>query len=59
MMEAECTLSIAMRELLPFKHLVATITGIVGLENDDPTTFKATVWENNNGALTLARMELG
>jgi hypothetical protein len=48
-----------MRELLPFKHLVMTIASIMGLESDNPMTFKMTVWEDNNSALTLARMEPG
>jgi hypothetical protein len=59
-MEADYNaLSIAMRELLPFKHLVETVAMIIRIDLDDPTTFKITVWEDNTGALTLANMEPG
>jgi hypothetical protein len=45
-LEAEYNaLSIAMRELLPFKHLVETVAQIVGIETNDPTTVKTRVWE--------------
>lgn len=59
-MEAEYNaLSYAMRELLPFKHLVEAIATIVGYDEKETTTFKTTIWEDNVGALTLARMEPG
>jgi hypothetical protein len=59
-MEAEYNaLSIAMRELLPFKHLVETVSKMIGLDIEDPATFQTTVWEDNVGALTLANMEPG
>jgi hypothetical protein len=59
-MEAEYTvLSITMRELLPFKHLVKTVANIVGLDTTEATQFKTTVHEDNSGALTLANMEPG
>jgi hypothetical protein len=59
-MEAEYNaLSIAMRELLPFKHLVETVSKIIELDVEDPTTFQTTVWEDNVGALTLANLEPG
>jgi hypothetical protein len=31
----------------------------IGLDKSKTTTFKTTVWEDNSGALTLARMEPG
>jgi hypothetical protein len=59
-MEAEYTaLSIAMRELLPFKDLVGTVGRTVGFSEDEVTTMKTTVWEDNVGALTLANLEPG
>lgn len=59
-MEAEYNaLSIAMRELLPFKTLVNAIATVVGYDVNDVTTFKTTVWEDNVGALTLANLEPG
>jgi hypothetical protein len=47
-------LSMSMRETLPFKHLVEAVSLIVGYDNNEMTTFKTTVWEDNIGALTLA-----
>jgi hypothetical protein len=32
---------------------------MIGLDVEDPSTFKATVWEDNVGAVTLANMEQG
>lgn len=59
-MEAEYSaLSLTMRELLPFKHLVKAVATIVGFSDDETITFKTTVWEDNVGALTLARLEPG
>jgi Reverse transcriptase (RNA-dependent DNA polymerase) len=59
-MEAEYNaLSMSMREVLPFKHLVETIAVIVGYDEKETTTFKTTVWEDNTGALTLARLKPG
>jgi hypothetical protein len=52
-------LSMLMREVLPFKHLVEAVATIVGYEKSDTTTFKTTVWLDNMEALTLARMEPG
>jgi hypothetical protein len=52
-MEAEYnTLSITMHKLIPFKHLVTTISSIVGMGTEGPMTFKTTIWEDNSGALT-------
>jgi hypothetical protein len=59
-MEAEYNdLSITMCKLLPFKQLVETVLTIIGINVEDLTTFKTTVWEDNTGALTLANMEPG
>jgi hypothetical protein len=60
MMEAEYNaLSMSMREMLPFKHLVEAVSLIVGYDKNEITTFKTTVLEDNMGALTLAQMEPG
>jgi hypothetical protein len=59
-MEAEYNaLSTSMRELLPVQRLVHAIGKSIGLSDDRLTTIKTTVWEDNAGALTLARMEPG
>ena len=59
-MEAEYNaLSMAMKELIPLKRLVQTVSNSIGLGKETITTFKTTVWEDNVGALTLAKMEPG
>jgi hypothetical protein len=59
-MEAEYNgLSMSMRDLLPFKRLFLAVSSGIGLGHDVCTAFKTTVWEDNNGALSLANMEPG
>jgi hypothetical protein len=59
-MEAEySTLSISMRDVLPIKMLSTEISSIVGLTQEPITHFKTTLWEDNSGALKIARMEPG
>ena len=59
-MEAEYNgLSMAMRDLLPFKRLFLAVARAVGLAKDVFTKFNTTVWEDNNGALALAKLEAG
>ena len=59
-MEAEYTaLSVAMKSVLPLLDLLKTVARGVGMTEDQSTKFKTTVWEDNNGALTLANMEPG
>ena len=59
-MEAEYTaLSVAMKSVLPLLDLLKTVARGVGMTEDQRTKFKTTVWEDNNGALTLANMEPG
>jgi len=48
-----------MKELIPFKRLVQTVSSSIGLGKETIPTFKTTVWEDNAGALTLAKMEPG
>jgi len=52
-------LSLCMRDLLPFKRLFLAISHGVGLGDNVMTSFKTSVWEDNNGALTLVNMEPG
>ena len=56
-MMAECVaLSSAMRELLPLKRLVKTIAKIVTGDDNIVVTTKSDVFEDNNGALTVATL---
>ena len=59
-MEAEYNaLSYCMRSVIPLKRAVTAIKKGIGLPEDQNTTFKTTVWEDNAGALQLANMEPG
>jgi hypothetical protein len=59
-MEAEYNaLSMSMREVIPLQRLTRAVASGVGLPEERVTSFKTTVWEDNSGALTLARMEPG
>jgi hypothetical protein len=59
-MEAEyIALSKAMKQVLPLRELFQILGKSVGIDDQQLTTFKTTVWEDNNGALTLANMEPG
>jgi hypothetical protein len=59
-MEAEYNgLSLSMREVLPFRRLFLAVARGVGLSEEVLTSFRTTVWEDNNGALSLAKMEPG
>ena len=59
MMAEYYALSIAMREVLPLRELVRTMAIGLQLEGTVHTDFKVTVWEDNNGALTLANLDPG
>jgi hypothetical protein len=50
-------LSHAMRELLPMRLLVEELSDSLGVDREELTTM-STVWEDNNGALSLAKKEL-
>jgi hypothetical protein len=52
-------LSMAMRDVLPLRNLAIEISKGVGMSGNAPTTFKTTVWEDNNGALKLATIKPG
>ena len=59
MMAEYYALSSAMREVIPFRDLIKVIANGTGLNEECATKFKTTVWEDNNGALTLANMDPG
>ena len=59
MMAEYYALSSAMREVLPFRDLIRVVADGVGLDRQCATDFKTTVWEDNNGALTLANLDPG
>ena len=52
-------LSSAMKDVIPLGNLLATVSKAVGLEDDHSTTFKTTVWEDNNGCRIIANLEPG
>jgi hypothetical protein len=59
-MEAEYNaLSMAMRDLIPFRNTVRAVASSLGLSPDVVTSFQTTVHEDNNGALILANQEPG
>jgi hypothetical protein len=59
-MEAEYNvLSMVMRDLLPLKNLLKEIMGKIGIEGSAIAKFRTTLWEDNLGALRLARLEPG
>ena len=59
-MQAEyVALSTSMRDLLPLKSLLKEIASSIGLNHDDASLIQTKVWEDNNGALTLANLEPG
>jgi hypothetical protein len=49
----------AMRNLLPLKNLLKEIMGNIGVEGSAVEKFRTTLWEDNIGALRLARLEPG
>ena len=52
-------LSMVMCLVLPFNELFKVVGSGVGIGKEHLTTFKTTVWEDNNGCLILANMEPG
>ena len=47
-------LSMVMRSVLPLLAVLKVVRTGVGMFNEQVTTFKMTIWEDNVGALTLA-----
>jgi hypothetical protein len=59
-MEAEYSaLSMAMRELLPFRTLFTAVASAIGISSDITTNINTVIHEDNSGALTLANLEPG
>ena len=59
MMAEYYALSIAMREVLPLRDLVQTVARGLNLDDKVKTDFRVTIWEDNNGCLTLASLDPG
>ena len=59
MMAEYYVLSTAMRDMLPLRDLIKGVASGMGISDDCLTHFKTTVWEDNNGALSLANLEPG
>jgi hypothetical protein len=57
MMTEYYDLSIAMREVLPLQDLVQMAAHGIDINNKVQTDFKVTVWEDNNGYLTLTNLD--
>ena len=56
-MQAEYTaMSMAMRDLLPFQRLAIDVCKAMGLDKATVSTIHSTVWEDNDGALALAKL---
>jgi hypothetical protein len=59
-MESEyMALSDALKFVIPIQNLVNTVAEGMGLEPERLTMFKTTIWEDNMGAMTLAKLEPG
>jgi hypothetical protein len=57
-MKAEYSaLSMAMRDLLPFRELLLALQPALGIDASPRISFKTTVHEDNAGALTLSNLE--
>ena len=56
MMAEHVALSSAMREMLPLKRLVKKVAKFISGDNNVKVTTLSDVWEDNNGALTVATM---
>ena len=59
MMAEYYALSMAMREVLPLRGLIKEVARELGVGDDCLSTFKCTVYEDNNGCLTLANLDPG
>jgi hypothetical protein len=59
MMAEYYALSGAMREILPLRQVLQSVGKGMGISETSLTTFRTTVWEDNNGALALAKLDPG
>ena len=59
-MEVEySTLAMAMKSVLPLRRVIKQLSIDIGLVSENLTTFKTRVHEDNNGCLTLSKLEPG
>ena len=59
-MQAEYNaLSLAMKDVIPLQELFKTVGKSVGIAEEHTTTFRTTVWEDNQGAQKLANLHPG
>jgi hypothetical protein len=57
-MESEyVAMSMAMKDLIPLQRIVIEVCKCLNLNPTKVATIKSSVWEDNAGALTLARLE--
>lgn len=56
MMSEYIALSTAMRDLIPLRHIVLDICRGLDLSEDLQSTVKSNIWEDNAGAVTLAKL---
>jgi hypothetical protein len=59
MMAEYYALSAALREVLPLRALVTTVARGLKINESCQTDFRVTVWEDNAGALALAKLDPG
>ena len=52
-------LSSAMRDIIPLRNTLTVLADALGLPDDYATTFKTTIWEDNDGCRTIANLEPG
>jgi hypothetical protein len=51
-------MSTAYRELFPLQNLFKEIAGALNISEDDAQSMHTTIWEDNVGDMTLAKLEL-
>ena len=59
MMAEYYALSTTMREVIPLNELIKAVADGLHLDSKSHTSFRTTVWEDNNGALSLATLDPG
>jgi hypothetical protein len=59
MMAEYYALSTVMREVIPLNELIKAVASGLNLSDESLTSFRKTVWEDNNGTLSLATLDLG
>ena len=51
-------MSVAMKDLIPLQRILKTIIKAIALDPETQAIMKSGLWEENAGALILARLEL-